>query len=213
MTSLVFALSHALARTWKPGDEVIVTSLDHDANVAPWLLAARDAGATVRTWEVRIDDCTLRLADLEALLNERTRLVAFTHASNAVGTIPDVGGAIRLARAKSPERWCASTPSIMHPTGRSMCSNWIAISSLAQPTSFAVRTSGSCTGSSLIWRGWKRTRSVRRRTVRPANGKRARRASRASRVCARVWLTSRKWRARMAACTPRWTPSRNTSLG
>ena len=103
MTSLVFALSHALARTWEPGDEIIVTSLDHDANVAPWLLAARDAGATVRTWEVHVEDCTLRLADLEALLNERTRLVAFTHGSNAVGTIPDVRGAIGFVRAKAPQ--------------------------------------------------------------------------------------------------------------
>lgn len=103
MTSLVFSMSHALARTWQAGDEVIVTSLDHDANVAPWLLAARDAGATVRWWEVRTEDCTLPLAGLEALLSERTRLVAFTHASNAVGTIPDVQAAIHLVRAKSPE--------------------------------------------------------------------------------------------------------------
>ena len=102
MTSLVFALSHALRRTWQAGDEVVVTSLDHDANVSPWTLAAADAGATVRTWEFRRDDCTLQLADLEPLLDERTRLVAFTHASNAVGTIPDVAGAIRLVRAKAP---------------------------------------------------------------------------------------------------------------
>ncbi len=102
MTSLVFTLSRALARTWHAGDEVIVTSLDHDANVAPWLLAARDAGAVARTWEVRLEDCTLRLGDLETLLNERTRLVAFTHGSNAVGTIPDVAGAIRLVRERAP---------------------------------------------------------------------------------------------------------------
>ena len=101
-TSLFFALSHALARTWQAGDEVIVTSLDHDANVAPWTQAAADAGATVRTWEFRREDCTLRLEDLEALLGERTRLVALTHASNAVGTIPDVAGAIRLVRAQAP---------------------------------------------------------------------------------------------------------------
>ena len=101
-TSLFFALSHALGRTWHAGDEVIVTSLDHDANVAPWTQAAADAGATVRTWEFRREDCTLHLEDLEALLGERTRLVAMTHASNAVGTIPDVAGAIRLVRAKAP---------------------------------------------------------------------------------------------------------------
>ena len=102
MTSLVFTLSHALGRTWKAGDEIVVTSLDHDANVAPWTLAAEDAGATVRTWEFRKEDCTLRPEDLAELLNERTRLVAFTHGSNIVGTIPDVKGAVKLVRAKAP---------------------------------------------------------------------------------------------------------------
>ena len=101
-TSLWFALSRALARTWAAGDEIVVTSLDHDANITPWTLAARDAGATVRTWEFRTEDCTLRLEDLEALLTDKTRHVAFTHASNAVGTIPDVAGAIRRVREKSP---------------------------------------------------------------------------------------------------------------
>ncbi len=103
MTSLTFALSHALRRTWQAGDEVIVTSLDHDANAAPWIMAAEDAGATVQTWEFRREDCTLRLEDLERLLRPRTRLVALTHASNAVGTIPDVAAAIKLVRRKSPE--------------------------------------------------------------------------------------------------------------
>ncbi len=102
MTSLTFALSHALARTWRAGDEVIVTSLDHDANVAPWHRAAVDAGASVRTWDFQVEDCTLPLAGLAPLLNERTRLVALTHASNAVGTIPDVAAAIRLVRSKAP---------------------------------------------------------------------------------------------------------------
>ncbi len=101
-TSLWFALGHALGRTWNAGDEIVVTSLDHDANITPWVLAARDAGATVRTWEFRTEDGTLRLEDLEALLNAKTRHVAFTHASNALGTIPDVAGAIRLVRTKAP---------------------------------------------------------------------------------------------------------------
>lgn len=101
-TSLWFSLGRALGRTWTAGDEIIVTSLDHDANISPWTLAARDAGATVRTWEFHPDDCTLRLDDLDALLTDRTRLVAFTHGSNAVGTIPDAAGAIRRVRAKSP---------------------------------------------------------------------------------------------------------------
>ncbi len=103
MTSLTFSLSHALRRTWKAGDEIIVSSLDHDANVAPWTQAAADAGVVVRTWEFDTGSFHLRLEDLEPLLNERTRLVAFTHGSNIIGSIPDVAGAIRLVREKAPE--------------------------------------------------------------------------------------------------------------
>lgn len=87
MTTLTFAFSRALARTWGPGDEVLVTRLEHDANVTPWVLAARDAGATVRHVSVRTEDCTLDLDDLRAKLSPRTRLVAVGAASNAVGTI------------------------------------------------------------------------------------------------------------------------------
>src|SRR5262249_3225476 len=97
MTSLTFALSRSLARTWRPGDEVLVTRLDHDANVSPWALAARDAGATVRFVEIRPEDCTLDLDDLRSKPTERTRLVALTCASNAVGTMPDVAVVCRLA--------------------------------------------------------------------------------------------------------------------
>ena len=102
-TSLTFSLAHALGRTWHAGDEVVITSLDHDANVAPWVLAAEDAGATVRTWELRREDCALYVEDLEPLLNERTRLVALTHGSNIVGSIPDVAAAVRQVRAQAPD--------------------------------------------------------------------------------------------------------------
>jgi cysteine desulfurase family protein (TIGR01976 family) len=71
----------------RPGDEIVVTGLDHQANVDPWIAAARDNEVIVRTWEPVLDDCTLRLEDLDAVLNERTRLVAVGWASNAVGTI------------------------------------------------------------------------------------------------------------------------------
>jgi cysteine desulfurase family protein (TIGR01976 family) len=87
MTTLTFALSRALARTWKPGDEVVVTRLDHDANVTPWVLGARDAGATVRHVGIHREDATLDLDDLQRALCSRTRLVAVAAASNAVGTL------------------------------------------------------------------------------------------------------------------------------
>jgi cysteine desulfurase family protein (TIGR01976 family) len=86
MTSLTFALSRALARTWRPGDEVVVTRLEHDANFTPWVLAAADAGATVRYVGIRTEDCTLDLDDFRSKLSERTRLVAVGCASNATGT-------------------------------------------------------------------------------------------------------------------------------
>lgn len=90
MTSLTFAFSRALARTWQPGDEIIVTRLDHDANVQPWVLAARDAGATVRFIGIDPADCTLNLSEFEQLINERTRLVAVGCASNATGGVNPV---------------------------------------------------------------------------------------------------------------------------
>jgi cysteine desulfurase family protein (TIGR01976 family) len=90
MTSLTFALSRSLAATWKPEDEVVVTRLDHDANVSPWVLAARDAGATVRYVDVNHEDCTLDLEDFQSKINDRTRLVAVGCASNASGSINPV---------------------------------------------------------------------------------------------------------------------------
>jgi cysteine desulfurase family protein (TIGR01976 family) len=90
MTTLTLHLSRAIGRTLRPGDEVMVTRLDHDANVTPWILAARDARATVRSVDVRPDDCTLDLDDLRRQLSPRTRLVAVGCASNAVGSISDV---------------------------------------------------------------------------------------------------------------------------
>jgi cysteine desulfurase family protein (TIGR01976 family) len=87
MTTLTMALSRALARNWSSGDEIIVSRLGHDANVTPWVLAAEDAGATVRHIEIHRDDCTLNLDDLRGKLSEKTRLVAVGYASNASGSI------------------------------------------------------------------------------------------------------------------------------
>lgn len=97
MTSLTFAFSRALAQTWQPGEEIIVTRLDHDANITPWVLAAADRGVTVRWLDFDPADCTLRLDLLPGLLNEKTRLVAVTYASNAVGSITDVPRVVQLA--------------------------------------------------------------------------------------------------------------------
>jgi cysteine desulfurase family protein (TIGR01976 family) len=98
-TSLLLHLSRSFSRTLGPGDEVLVTRLDHDANVRPWVMAARDAGAAVRWVDVHEDDVTLDRDSFEAQLTDRTRLVAFTLASNAVGTMPPAAELVALAKA------------------------------------------------------------------------------------------------------------------
>lgn len=90
MTTITFHLSRSIVAAMRPGDEIVVTGLDHQANIDPWVAAAKDSEVVVRTWEPRLDDCTLRLEDLDSVLNDRTRLVAVGWASNAVGTINPV---------------------------------------------------------------------------------------------------------------------------
>jgi cysteine desulfurase family protein (TIGR01976 family) len=97
MTSLTFAFSHAIGRELKPGDEIVVTRLDHDANVSPWLAMAEDRGVTVRWAEIHDEDCTLDLEDLASKINSKTKLVAVGYASNAVGTINPVKKIVQLA--------------------------------------------------------------------------------------------------------------------
>jgi cysteine desulfurase family protein (TIGR01976 family) len=97
MTSITFAVSRALARTWQPGDSIIVTSLDHDANFTPWVEAARDAGVEVRVAEFDPSTGELDPGSIADLLDERVRLVATCVASNAIGTRVDVGTITTLA--------------------------------------------------------------------------------------------------------------------
>jgi len=97
MTTLTLHLSRSLARTLAPGDEVVVTRLDHDANVAPWLLIAEDRGAIVRWVDVDVSDCTWNLDALRSAISPRTKIVAVGWASNAAGTVNDVAGACRIA--------------------------------------------------------------------------------------------------------------------
>jgi cysteine desulfurase family protein (TIGR01976 family) len=100
-TSLLFQVSRSIGRTLGPGDEVVVTRLDHDANIRPWLMAAEDAGATVRWVDLREEDVTLDLREFEAALTDRTRVVAVTLASNAVGTVTPASELARLVHART----------------------------------------------------------------------------------------------------------------
>lgn len=105
MTSLNFALTRAFGRELSAGDEIICTRLDHDGNVAPWLELADDIGIVVRFADLVPEDCTLNMADLEQQLTDRTRVVAFPWASNAVGTITDVRRIADLAHAVGALAW------------------------------------------------------------------------------------------------------------
>lgn len=99
MTSKTLNFSLALNKTWQAGDEIIVTRLDHEGNISPWLLAAEQRDVTVRWLDFHPEDATLALETLPDLLNERTRLIAITYASNALGSITDMAKVVRLAHA------------------------------------------------------------------------------------------------------------------
>jgi len=99
MTSLTFHISRSIGATLTPGDEIAVTSLDHEANISPWRAMADDRGVTVQTIDIHPEDGTLDLDDLDRKLNDRTRLVAVGYASNALGTINPVGDIVRRAHA------------------------------------------------------------------------------------------------------------------
>jgi cysteine desulfurase family protein (TIGR01976 family) len=104
MTSLNFALTRAAARDWQEGDEIVCTKLDHDGNVSPWLQLARDKSLTVHFADVD-DDCRLDLDHLRSLVTERTRVVAFPWASNAVGTVTPVAEIAAIAHEADALAW------------------------------------------------------------------------------------------------------------
>lgn len=98
-TQLTYDFSRALAKTWEPGDEIVISELDHDANVRPWIQAAQARGIAVRRMPLDPATGELDLTDLDAIVNERTRLVAVTAASNLLGTIPPVARIAARAHA------------------------------------------------------------------------------------------------------------------
>jgi cysteine desulfurase family protein (TIGR01976 family) len=99
MTTLTLSFSAAVGRTLSPGDEIVCTRLDHDGNVRPWLIAAERAGAVVRFSEPEAETLELPASAVEAMLSDRTRWVAVTAASNAVGSVPELDGIVAAAHA------------------------------------------------------------------------------------------------------------------
>ncbi len=98
MTTLTFHLSRSLAREISEGDEIIVTRLDHDANISPWLLMAEDRGAKIVWADINPEDCTLDMEGLKSKIKEKTKIIAFCYASNASGTINDVKTIVKWAK-------------------------------------------------------------------------------------------------------------------
>src|SRR6266851_3702224 len=105
MTTLAFAFSRAIGKTLQAGDEIVVTVLDHDANVAPWLALQEERGVVIRTVDVHPENITLDMEDMRGKINERTKLVAVGYASNAAGTINDVANIIGWAHEAGALAW------------------------------------------------------------------------------------------------------------
>lgn len=114
MTTLTFAMNRALAHLWQPGDEILTTTLDHDANIAPWRAIAREHGLVVKQVDIDPATCTLDMADLQSKLTARTKLVAVGYASNAVGTINDVATITRWAHAVGALTWIDAVQYVPH---------------------------------------------------------------------------------------------------
>jgi len=98
MTTLTLHMSRSLARMLSPGDEIVVTRLDHDANISPWLLVAEDRGCNVTWVDFDVEDCTLKLDDFEKALERKPKIVAFGYASNATGTINPARQLTKMAK-------------------------------------------------------------------------------------------------------------------
>ncbi len=108
MTTINFNLVHSFCRTLEPGDEIVITALDHDANVSPWLLCAKDHGLVVRVADVSEDDLQIEASALEKVVGPRTKAVAFSLASNAVGTMPDGRALADVAHSVGALAWMDS---------------------------------------------------------------------------------------------------------
>jgi cysteine desulfurase family protein (TIGR01976 family) len=152
MTTLAFALTRTAGRTWQEGDEIVVTKLDHDANVSPWLELAHDLGLTVHFAEIN-DDTTLDLDDLRRLLNERTRVVAFPVASNAVGTLSDVRRIVELAHDSGALAWADAVH--YGPHGPIDVGEWGVDVLICSPYKFFGPHLGIAFGKEELLRSWR----------------------------------------------------------
>jgi cysteine desulfurase family protein (TIGR01976 family) len=152
MTGLNFLLTRALGRTLRPGDEVVVTKLDHDANVAPWLELAHDFGIVVRHAGLT-EELGLDYDDLAAQISERTRVVAFPAAANSVGTAPDVRRVVELAHEVGALVWADAVHYAQH--GPIDVSAWDVDVLICSPYKFYGPHLGLAFGKSELLRSWR----------------------------------------------------------
>jgi len=162
MTTLAFALTRTAGRTWKDGDEIVVTKLDHDANVSPWLELAHDKNLEVRFADIN-DDTTLDLDDLQRLLTDRTRVVAFPIASNAGGTLSDVRRVVELAHDAGALAWADAVH--YGPHGPIDVGEWGVDVLTCSPYKFFGPHLGVAFGRAELLEGWRPYK------VRPASDK------------------------------------------
>ena len=178
MTTLAFALTRTAGRTWQEGDEIIVTKLDHDANVSPWLELAHDKGLAVHFVDIH-DDTTLDLDDLERLLNERTKVVAFPVASNAVGTLSDVRRIVELTHDAGALAWADAVH--YGPHGPIDVADWGVDVLICSPYKFFGPHLGIAFGRAELLRSWRPYK------VRPAPTSRSDIASKRGRSPTSCW--------------------------
>jgi cysteine desulfurase family protein (TIGR01976 family) len=152
MTALNFLLTRTFARTLQPGDEIVVTTLDHDANVAPWLELAHDLGVVVRVAAVT-DELELDLDHLAGLLTERTRVVAFPAAANSVGTAPDVRALVELAHGVGALAWADAVHYAPH--GSIDVSGWDVDVLICSPYKFFGPHLGLAYGRKELLESWR----------------------------------------------------------
>jgi cysteine desulfurase family protein (TIGR01976 family) len=152
MTTLAFALTRTAGREWKEGDEILVTRLDHDANVSPWLELAYDKRLEVRFVDI-VDDTTLDVADLERQLGDRTRVVAFPVASNAVGTLTEVHRIVQLAHEAGALAWADAVH--YGPHGPIDVADWGVDVLICSPYKFFGPHLGVAFGRAELLEGWR----------------------------------------------------------
>jgi cysteine desulfurase family protein (TIGR01976 family) len=152
MTALNFLLTRAFARTLRPGDEVVVTRLDHDGNVAPWLEIQHDIGIVVRHVDVT-EDLALDYDDLERHLSDRTRVVAFPAAANSVGTAPDVRRVVELAHDAGALAWIDAVH--YGPHGPIDVADWGCDVLVCSPYKFFGPHMGVAYGREELLRSWR----------------------------------------------------------